>query len=76
MNAATYARQDDYASFLLRMWREDLNGDHCWRATLQDTQTREEHYFTDLQALVDFLRTQFSESTDPADTLGQKPGKT
>ena len=56
----------DYAAFLLRMWREDLNGLHLWRAVLQDAQTREERYFGDLEALLDFLQTQFSERREGA----------
>jgi hypothetical protein len=56
------AHRADYAAFLLRMWREDRDGLHLWRAVLQDAQTREEQYFVDLAALVDYLRAEFSET--------------
>ena len=52
----------EYVAFLLRMWKENLNGAYRWRAVLQDAQTREEQYFVDLEALVDHLRASFSES--------------
>ncbi len=61
MDTATDANGNRYAAFLLRMWREDLNGRHVWRSILQDAQTREEHNFVDLEMLVSFLREQYSE---------------
>lgn len=50
----------EYVAFLLRLWKEKLDGAHCWRAALQNVQTREERYFVDLAALVDYLRAEFS----------------
>ena len=63
-----------YVAFLLRMWREDLDGEHCWRAVLQHAQTREEQVFSDVEALVDYLRAEFSgtERSPPADPDGRR----
>ncbi len=42
-----------YKSYLLRMWRESLEGE--WRASLQDVVTCENHNFPNLAALVEYL---------------------
>ena len=42
-----------YHSFLLRMWRDDFEGD--WRASLQDVKSGECHYFASLEAMINFL---------------------
>ncbi len=52
----------DYVSFLLRLWREDLNGHSSWRAVLQNAQTNEEQYFADVSALLDTLADRFTNS--------------
>lgn len=51
---------EGYVAYLLRMWRENLDGEHSWRAVLQNAQTREEQFFADVEALVDYLRAEFS----------------
>ncbi len=62
----------DYVSYLLRLWREDLNGRSSWRATLQDVQTSQEHYFADVGALLELLAARFSSgSANPC--ARQKP---
>lgn len=42
-----------YKSYLLRMWRESLEGE--WRASLQDVVTCENHNFPNMAALMDYL---------------------
>ena len=42
-----------YKSYLLRMWRESLEGE--WRASLQDVVTCESHHFPNITALVEYL---------------------
>ena len=42
-----------YKSYLLRMWRESLEGE--WRASLQDVVTCENHNFQSITALVEYL---------------------
>ena len=49
----------DYVSFLLRLWREDLNGHSSWHALLQDAQTMEKQYFADVSTLLDTLADRF-----------------
>lgn len=52
--------QTTYFSFLLRLWREGNGGEIAWRASLEDAQSREQHGFADLGALVAFLQAQIS----------------
>lgn len=42
-----------YKSYLLRMWRESLEGE--WRASLQDVVTCENHNFPTIAALMEYL---------------------
>lgn len=49
-----------YKSYLLRMWKETVEGD--WRVTLQDVATGECHHFSDLAMMFVFL---LEDSTDP-----------
>ena len=42
-----------YKSYLLRMWRESLEGE--WRASLQDVVTCESHHFPTVAALMEYL---------------------
>jgi hypothetical protein len=50
----------DYASYLLRLWREDSD-DHVWRASLEDPLTGERMGFGSLQALFHFLQRESEE---------------
>ena len=52
----------DYVSFLLRLWREDLNGRSNWRSVLQNAQTHEEQYYADVSALLEMLAERFTNS--------------
>ena len=46
----------DYYSYLLRLWRTGEG--HPWRGSLEDAETGERVGFSDLEALVQFLREQ------------------
>jgi hypothetical protein len=50
-----------YHSFLLRLWRDDFEGD--WRASLQDVKTGDCHYFASMDAMITFLASTTSESS-------------
>jgi hypothetical protein len=58
----------DYMAYLLRMWREDMNGVKRWRVALQDALTLEEQHFADVEALIRFLHDAYSKNdADPTD---------
>lgn len=42
-----------YRSYLLRMWRESMEGE--WRFSLQDVVTCESHHFPTMAALMEYL---------------------
>lgn len=42
-----------YQAYLLRLWRDHADGE--WRASLQNTKSCQLYYFSDLEALFDFL---------------------
>ena len=42
-----------YKSYMLRMWRESLEGE--WRASLQDVVTSESHNFPSVKAMMEYL---------------------
>ncbi len=44
-----------YRSFLLRLWCAKHNGEHTWRASLEDPRTGQKHFFSNLEALHEFL---------------------
>lgn len=46
--------QNDYHSYMLRLWRVKDDGD-TWRASLEEVQTGAVHGFTDLAALMRYL---------------------
>jgi hypothetical protein len=50
-----------YLSYLLRLWRVRQNGFDVWRASLEDTSTRERRGFDGLKALLKFLESQTHE---------------
>jgi hypothetical protein len=52
--------RDDYASFLLRLRRSDRNGQPTWRASLESTHDGQRLEFSNLEALVAFLKDRFS----------------
>jgi len=48
--------QNDYHSYLLRMWWVKAAEGGAWRATLEDVQSGELHGFADLSALLEYLQ--------------------
>jgi len=52
-----------YQSYLLRMWRESVNGE--WRASLQNVATSECQNFADLEALFAYLRDEAEQKVNP-----------
>jgi len=59
------AAEEDYRSYLLRLWREE-QAPGAWRASLESVITGERRGFASLDALFDFLRDQI------ADTAGNQ----
>jgi hypothetical protein len=53
----------DYLSYLLRLWRTGTSGE--WQASLEAPVTGERVGFANLDALVNFLRTQTTTGTRP-----------
>jgi hypothetical protein len=43
-------------SFLLRLWRSNLDQDAEWRVSVENPMTGERNGFANLEALVDFLK--------------------
>ena len=52
--------QSNYASYLLRLWRAEEDGQPVWRASLESTMDGQRLNFASLEALIAFLETQFS----------------
>lgn len=50
----------DYASYLLRFWRTEEDGQLVWRASLESTLDGQRLNFPNPEALMVFLETQFS----------------
>lgn len=50
-------RRDNYQSYLLRLWRAGESGG--WRASLEDTASRQKHFFGSFARLVEFLEGRF-----------------
>lgn len=68
------ASNPDYASYLLRL--KYIRNDRCasWVATLQSTATGAQRSFTGLEALIDFLQTEFDRREDkPCERLPDHP---
>jgi hypothetical protein len=55
--------QDDYASYLLRLWRSEWNGQPTWRASLESTRDGQRLEFTNLEALIAFLIARFGSNS-------------
>lgn len=62
-----------YQSYLLRLWRDNLQGE--WRASLQNTVTCQQYFFPDLDTLWVFLKDQVAETEnqDSPDPVGEPP---
>jgi len=52
------SEQPDYLSYLLRLWREDGEGQTKWRASLESALTGKRHVFAGLVELYAFLQRQ------------------
>lgn len=48
--------QNDYRSYLLRMWRASMEEGTDWRASLEEVSTGELHGFPNLAALYGYLQ--------------------
>lgn len=44
-----------YLSYLLRLWQEQVDGNACWRASLESVQSGEQIAFASWEQMVDFL---------------------
>ena len=58
-----------YKSFLLRMWRESMEGE--WRASLQDVVTCESHHFPTIAALMEYLAVENQNGTATKIKIGE-----
>ena len=57
-------RHQDYASYLLRLWKMKEQERTVWLASLESALTSERKNFASLAALVQFLQDQFGELAD------------
>ncbi len=60
-----------YQSYLLRLWQVSEGGRPAIRISLENTQTRERHGFTDWEAMLAFLRSSIESSEAGEDSPGQ-----
>ena len=51
-----YTQQCNYLSFLLRLWRTNIDQQTVWRVSLQDSLSEEQLIFSGLDELFAFLR--------------------
>ena len=65
-----------YLSYLLRLWREEQNGTHVWRASLESAQTRERSSFSQIEELLGFICERTGTLTTEECTKGGSVGKT
>jgi hypothetical protein len=63
-----------YFSYLLRMWRAGDETDGEWRASMENAQTGEREVFSGVEAVVDFIRQQAGETSDPQGKREDVPG--
>ncbi len=54
----------NYRSFLLRLWRVQVDGKLVWRASLENPFTRERKGFANMSQLVAYLESQVSDIVD------------
>jgi hypothetical protein len=57
-------QEPQYASFLLRLWASEENGQLTWRASLESTRTGQRQNFACVQALIAFLQAQFDSTQE------------
>jgi hypothetical protein len=63
--------QPDYLSYLLRLWREDDEGQTAWRASLERSRTAKRQVFPSLDDLFEHLQQRTGAVLD-ADVNGDK----
>jgi hypothetical protein len=63
-----------YASYLLRMWQAEVNGDWVWRASLECSQTGQRWVFASLNDLMVFVQIQADDLQDSGRCSGHKGG--
>jgi hypothetical protein len=51
-------KEENYHSFLLRLWRVIRNGKHIWLAGLEDPYTGKRKSFASLEELISYLKEQ------------------
>lgn len=56
--------EKQYASYLLRLWQVEKNGEQVWRASLESAQTGEKQLFAFFDDLVAFLQQEMINSLD------------
>jgi hypothetical protein len=61
--------KDGYVSYLLRLRRVQSGAGRSWMASLQSTANGAEQRFTDVQALVEFLQSEFGEHEPEPETV-------
>jgi hypothetical protein len=61
---------DTYASYLLRLRRVQSDTGRTWLASLQSTATGGEQWFVDVNALVEFLHSEFGDRAQASKTDG------
>ena len=54
----------DYQSYLLRLWRATCDGETIWRASLESPQTGEQTGFSSLKALFDHLQSSTTQAKE------------
>ena len=62
------SEQRGYLSYLLRLWRVEVNERTVWRASLECPHTGEQSGFADVEALCRYLRVE----TEQEDTAGRR----
>ena len=65
--------EDNYASYLLRLWKVEHQRGSTWRVSLEDVRTREQVYL-DVDGLLRLLRDRFAE-TGPSEGPGAEDGR-
>ncbi len=48
--------EEQYLSYLLRLWQSRRNGEFVWRASLESSQTGQQYLFATLEELCAFLQ--------------------
>ena len=56
--------QPDYLSYLLRLWREETEGQTAWRASLERSRTAKRRVFANLDDLFKYLQRQTAVASD------------